>query len=130
MWDLWWTLGQIFLLMRRFSPVNFIPPMLGTHLRQDGAVTKRTFVRSLERYKKQCRLGNRRALNRKLLSFFFFCTFCGVWMLVLFKICSPSSSDVYMLAWDHGLVVAWRMKSLISAFVDSVPNWQRGIVCN
>jgi len=44
--------------------------MLGTHLRQDGAVTKRTFVRSLERSKKQCRLGNRRALNRKLLSIF------------------------------------------------------------
>lgn len=95
MWDLWWTLGQIFLLMLRFPPVNFIPPMLSTHLRQDVAVTKRTCVQSLERSKKQCRLGNRRVLNRKLLSIFFALS-GGLWMLVLFKICSASSMFICM----------------------------------
>jgi len=42
--------------------------------------------------------------------------------MLVFKICSPSSSDVYVLASDQGLVVAWRRKSVISASVDSVPN--------
>jgi hypothetical protein len=45
--------------------------MLSSHLRKDVAVTKRTNMRSLEPSKKQRRLGNRRALNRKLLAVFF-----------------------------------------------------------
>ena len=57
----------------RFYPVFIIPPMLHTHFHIHVALTRRTNGRSLgTSQKKQCSFWNRRTLNRKVLSLFFF----------------------------------------------------------
>ena len=52
----------------RLSSINIIPPMRHSHLQLHVALTRRTNVRILGAFGKQCSFGNRGALDRKVLS--------------------------------------------------------------
>jgi hypothetical protein len=60
--------GQSFLRVLRFSIVSIIPPMLQIHLNLYVALEWRTNEESPGTFQKQSCFGNRRALDRKVLS--------------------------------------------------------------
>jgi hypothetical protein len=65
------ALGLVFLPVLQFSPVSIIPPMLHTHLHLHIALIRRRNGEVCEPTIKQCPLGNRGALARKVLPLLF-----------------------------------------------------------
>ena len=61
------TLGQVFLRVLLFSPVNIIPPVLRTHLHLHFAPTEQT-CKDKKSSKIKCCFGKEGTLGRKILA--------------------------------------------------------------
>ena len=71
------VLGQVFLPVLRFSPVNTVPSPFHTHINLRVSFTIRTKERSAWKpSKKQCSVGSRAALDTKAFSLFYIVKGC------------------------------------------------------